>query len=828
MDRRVRHIRATFLAILIASTTIAFVVAYWYRLGLPATVISVMLGGGAPAGLYLAWEGFLVSFLGQQSHSESDVQAQDADELAESILNQWSHEEHVRQFNDYSSLTVTWAAADPSLTVSWRDLVKLARDGPGRPAPPSRGTWASSPDELTGIDKDLPTVLRRVPTGWLVVLGGPGAGKSTLMIRVVLDMLGKRRLGSGEPVPVLVPVATWDPAQETLHAWLEKRLSIDHPGLAKYVSTDRGQQSRIVALLTQGKIIPILDGLDEMPAPLRRRAIARLNDLLALPTCPPQLLITCRIDEYRAAVGGYGKGWIPLRGAAAIELQPLAVNHVEAYLTDGSRDDRWDAVIAELGKPGSAVAQALRTPLYVSLAAAIYNPHPDDPEELTSFAREPRELVEHSEKFVTAEAVQEYLLDEFIYAAYRYDREKAKQAADWLGFLAVFLESVGETSLQWWKVRRLAPRWLMPLMVGGVCAIGSGFAATLGTHVGVGIGFGFGTGMLVALAIAQAIRRVTNAAVKSPGPGMAGGLAGAAIGGLLAGVAMKLHIGHDPSLFSGLPEALGMGIGAGASSSRVGGFVGALTGGLVGGLLEGVGLGLPAGIANGLGVGLAAGLAVAILSRDTPARRSTEWQSRLGIAGGVVVASVTGLIAWREEGIVAAVVEALLVGAAASWPIGLWHTEQKLTTIPSPGQAMLRDAKAFWSATLAGALAAGTFGFIGGSMTSIYEVGAKVSLATVVGDGLGIGLSSALVIGLTFGLYHAASPAFLLTSWWLALQGKTPWRLKHFLDEAYNRSVLRQAGADYEFRHEILLSHLASNHRLASRRQAMGTPHDPT
>jgi hypothetical protein len=35
-------------------------------------------------------------------------------------------------------------------------------------------------------------------------------------------------------------------------------------------------------------------------------------------------------------------------------------------------------------------------------------------------------------------------------------------------------------------------------------------------------------------------------------------------------------------------------------------------------------------------------------------------------------------------------------------------------------------------------------------MASIFEVGAKASLADVVSDGLGIGLDSALVIGLTF------------------------------------------------------------------------------
>jgi hypothetical protein len=560
-----------------------------------------------------------------------------------------------------------------------------------------------------------------------------------------------------------------------------------------------------------------------MPAAARRKVIARLNDVLALPACPPQLLITCRDSEYAEAVGDYGRGWSPLRGAAAIELHDLDADHVEAYLSDTGRDRRWQEVAKELRKRDSPVGKALRTPLYVSLAAGIYNPHPDDPEDLPGEIKSPEELTAYQD----AEGIKDYLLDEFIRAAYRSDKEQAKRAEDWLELLARYLESKNETSLQWWTLHRLGPPMLVPAVVGIVCGIGAGLAATTGTHVGVGIGFGFGAGLLIAMGVAQAIKFVERATIDRPGPGVAGGLIGGAIGGVLAGVAAKAHIGHDPSLISGLPEALGMGLGAGVSSSRVGGFVGALAGGFVGGLAEGTGLGLPAGIVNGLAVGLAAGLAVAYVGRATPARRTPDWNAGFGITGGVVVGLVTGVIAGSEEGPIAGAAAALLIGAAACWPIGLAHTEQKLNTVPSPGQSLLRDAKAFRRASLTAALAAGVFGFVGGSMTSIFEVGAKVNLHTVVHDGLGIGLSAALVVGLTFGFYHAASPGFLIVSWWLALTRGMPWRLKHFLDDAYRRSILRQAGAEYQFRHESLQDHLSSKALLSRIRRPQDVPPAP-
>jgi predicted lipid-binding transport protein (Tim44 family) len=139
--------------------------------------------------------------------------------------------------------------------------------------------------------------------------------------------------------------------------------------------------------------------------------------------------------------------------------------------------------------------------------------------------------------------------------------------------------------------------------------------------------------------------------------------------------------------------------------------------------------------------------------------------------------------------------------------------EQKLSTVPSPAQALQRDAKAFRRAAFAGALAAGAAAFIVGSLTWISEVGGTPNLHEILSNGLGAGLAYGLVIGLTYGFYHAVFPGFLIVTWWLAVRGSTPWRLMRFLDDAYQRSILRQAGADYQFRHESLRDHLAGKYR---------------
>ena len=81
-------------------------------------------------------------------------------------------------------------------------------------------------------------------------------------------------------------------------------------------------------------------------------------------------------------------------------------------------------------------------------------------------------------------------------------------------------------------------------------------------------------------------------------------------------------------------------------------------------------------------------------------------------------------------------------------------------------------------------------------------------------------LRNALATGTVGGLTGAFSYAFAFTAWgqwvilsrvWLPLTGKLPWSMVTFLDDAYRRGVLRQAGAVYQFRHARLQDHLSDN-----------------
>jgi NACHT domain len=748
----------------------------------------------------------------------------DVDRLAEIVLKEWMEEYDARKFNDTGyELKVSWKAAASRLMSSWEKLIERAVRGTRTQKGVRSDVWAGNAHELGGSDHELPAVLDRVPTGWLVVLGEPGYGKSMLMLQLVIDLIMQR--DSGAPVPVFVPMTTWDPEADELEKWLEKQLPHDYPILDASVPSAEGRRSWIADLLATQKIVPILDGLDEMPLVLRRRAVDRLNKSFTSPDRPLHLVMTCRTAEYRDIVS---KPWNPVLGAAAIELQPPDEAEVAHYLSSDGNDDRWAGVVQELCDltVASPLREALATPLYACLASAIYNPH----RHMRGNAPDPEDLCT---KFHDAASIRYHLLDEFIPSMYpdereaeeRRAREEKRQAGllpveRRLMFIARYLEKRKSTTLEWWNLEGLAPKWLPAVVVGVVSGIAVGVAAALGTHVGVGIGVGFGTGMLIAVAIGLGFRHARERwdkegferrfATRRPGPGMAGGIIGAVLGGLAAGVAGRYHIGHEASLFSGIPEALGIAIGAGATTDFLGGLVGTLIGSFVAGYLAAVGLGLPAGIVDGLGAGIAAALAIKYLGRRIPSIGAPVWEPQIGIPAGLIVGLVIGLIAWREVGVIGGIVVGLLIAAAASVPLGMRYSNQELDAAPSPGQALARDASAFRLTALWAGLATGSVAFIGGAMTSIFEVGAKPHLTDIIRDGLGIGLSAGLVVGLCFGFYHAASPDFRILNWWLACQRKVPFRFRRFLDDAHQRTVLRQAGASYEFRHVILRDRLAA------------------
>lgn len=293
------------------------------------------------------------------------------------------------------------------------------------------------------------------------MLGEPGAGKTMLLIGLVLDLLHPSRCDDGKPIPVLASLASWDPISQDLHGWLGDTLITGYPDLAGAPPPGFAANTRFEALLEAGLILPILDGLDEVPESARPAAITRINKELRP---GEQVVVACRTEQYQATVSRRDGQGAVLR-AAAVQLSTLPFGEVASYLRRNAgpgAKGRWDFLDAL--NPESPVRQALTTPLMAGLTRAIYNPRPG---ELIGELRHPAELCDLADR----PAIEAHLFDAFIHAAYRYDpvsRWNAQDAERWLVFLAGHLEHrIGGPDFNWWQLREAMPTLVM-LRVGNV------------------------------------------------------------------------------------------------------------------------------------------------------------------------------------------------------------------------------------------------------------------------------------------------------------------------------------------------------------------------
>lgn len=413
--------------------------------------------------------------------------SREAESLAEALAVQWAQQEGIRQVNNPWPLPVHWQVTEQAhaamLDVSWRDVGK-----PGHSVTPS--TLHGSFDEIQEL------FVSRLPYHRLVVLGNSGSGKSMLAIRLALKLLSGRK--PGDPVPVLVSLATWQPNQITLIDFATSQVIRDQPALGTLVSFGEGQSTSIAfALVSTGKLLLILDGMDEIPAPLRVEALRGISDL---PSDSP-LVVTSRTDEYVQAVADRGRG---LARAAAVELLPLSLADVKTYLKNATAPpaSRWKLVFDHLTRrKDGQLAKVLQTPLMIWLTRTIYAEAGTIPDDLVAMAMDGGSV-----------AIEKHLLSRLIptvfspgkYSATTAIRWKPGPAELWLRFVARHMQEESTPDFAWWDLNRRVPKIVHG--IGGGLPIGAPIALVVGIAAGItkgisaglvdGLGAGIGVGLL--------------------------------------------------------------------------------------------------------------------------------------------------------------------------------------------------------------------------------------------------------------------------------------------------------------------------------------------
>ncbi|MGW1594960.1 NACHT domain-containing protein [Streptomyces sp. NPDC002343] len=718
--------------------------------------------------------------LGQDADVELGVVA---DRLASALKRQWAAEVEGRRLNDPYPLPVAWRAADVALTEPWTRLTGLASSWPGGP-PGDPAGWPADEAGLAGHDAQIHEVFaHRVPTRRLVVLGEPGSGKTVLLIRLLQDLIERRQ--DGGPVPVLFSLASWDPTHDSLEAWLAEQLRRSHPDLRAPASTSTATNGvcstdLAQALLATGRIIPLLDGFDELPSALHTVALDTLNR--TMPARQP-LVLSSRAVPYRTALTR-PDATVRLNGAAGIHLLPLTPEAAADYLRRDAGGPhspaahRWNQVITHLGTD-TPVGQALSTPFGLFLARTIYNPRPRAAPGATPH---PDELCDTA-AYPTRTALDTHLLSAYIPAVYSPHHPNpspwaSPQALRTLTFLAHHLENHrdGTPDLAWWELHHAVPARTKRI----IYSVPGGIVIALFGLLSGDLRYSFTSGIAFILAftvlalLLPAVRRTPSTRLALALRSLAFCLSFGFLWTILEALASTLL--EHPEFTGGKAGFYIFWFVTGAVAALA--YFGQVRTGAPKARLRWSASSMLFGLLWVPGLTLA-GLAIDVLTGNTGVESENRyvWYS-LGYALGILSA---------------------LVHAVAR---GIRPEPSDPTTEVGAASLLARDRRVYLMFAFVGGLSFGLLGFVAMYATE-DSVGAKAA-AWAIRVGYGA------IIGLTLGAFHVAWAEFVASRTFLAIRRKVPWRLMLFLQDAHEqRGVLRQIGTVYQFRHIELQRHLA-------------------
>ncbi|MEU1213205.1 NACHT domain-containing protein [Streptomyces sp. NPDC005791] len=377
-----------------------------------------------------------------------------AEALAEGLAVRYDQDERLTRINDPYPLDVAWTTPDAE------EEGAAGEEQEGTDAEERRPSARLAPAGIA--DYYTATPARR-----LVVLGGAGAGKSVFVLRLAHALLHRRAKGSGDPVPAVVSLASWDPGQGLLR-WMADQLADAHPEACTPVP---GAPAADVAfhLLLTGRVLPVLDGFDELPGERRAAALHQISQTMR---GRRPFVLAGREPEYRE----HAPDEVDFE-RTEIRLSPLGDATVRAYLSSAQAHTRWTPVLDRLTDHSGAappevrrLREVLSVPLMVGLARAAYAHTTSDPSELLD-----------PDVFGSRADIERHLYDAFLDAVYSssHDMQAAhggwspQQARTWIGYLAARMKAANEQDLAWWRLDETLPRFVAVLVLVPALLVGT-------------------------------------------------------------------------------------------------------------------------------------------------------------------------------------------------------------------------------------------------------------------------------------------------------------------------------------------------------------------
>jgi HEAT repeat protein len=248
-----------------------------------------------------------------------------------------------------------------------RAIADLPLHYQARERPPSQHRRTSHIRDYTDLRLALNDYL-----GMLLV-GEPGAGKTTSLQRIALDRAVALRQDPESLVPIYLPLGGYTPAR-SLSTYLGDQLR------AAVLETIQGPQPAnahrqladyLEALRQEGRLLLLLDGLNELRQVDRAQAldeVRRFTQLALSNGC--KVVVTCRPDDYMESGG--------LAGLTEVRVQELSDRGIEFFLR-AHLGRRSADLLGLLRADRRGILELARNPYRLWMIQAIYAEHHELP-----------------------------------------------------------------------------------------------------------------------------------------------------------------------------------------------------------------------------------------------------------------------------------------------------------------------------------------------------------------------------------------------------------------------------------------------------------------
>ncbi len=201
----------------------------------------------------------------------------------------------------------------------------------------------------------------------LLIIGNPGAGKTTQILDLAKEWLTER---TDKKLPIVFNLASWKSENNRFHEWLQDAL-VSGYGFSKKLAQE--------AILTN-QILPLLDGLDEVGKDLenedeqqniRNLCLEAIDDYLGLLEVEYVVICSRRKEYSEIEVNA------PVK--AEVLVNPLTPEQIKATLKDSltkklsTRDENAANTLLSLLKQNPVLEEVLCTPFYYNIALEVFD-----------------------------------------------------------------------------------------------------------------------------------------------------------------------------------------------------------------------------------------------------------------------------------------------------------------------------------------------------------------------------------------------------------------------------------------------------------------------